>query len=116
MLLIYLVKIIFLLLYISFVCHTLECLLTLYFNTGILGSGPAGKQVNPVGSLLHDVLTKANDSFFMPCIEKETERNVHNISSSLPVKKKRVIAFYHRVNENDYDSGAKQISNRIRPK
>ena len=66
---------------------------------GILGSGPIStKSVNPVNSLIHDVLTKANDSFFMPNIEKETAKNIHNISSSQNIKsRKRVIAFYHRV-------------------
>ncbi len=83
---------------------------------GILGEG--SKSANPVNTLIHDVLTKANDSFFMPNLEKETARNIQNISSTRVSKKsrKRVIAFYHRVNENEYGTGSSKqsITNKLK--
>ncbi len=90
---------------------------------GILGEGSlnnantsCSKSFNPVNTLIHDVLTKANDSFFMPNQEKETARNIQNISSTKASKKsrKRVIALYHRVNENEYGSNKLSLADKLR--
>ena len=71
----------------------------------------------PVNSLLANVINKANDNFFMPNIERETAKNINNISSSQTSKsRKRVIAFYHRVNENEYNPKPTSLTSKIRPK
>ena len=68
-------------------------------------------------TLFANVINKANDNFFMPNIEKETAKNINNISSSQTSKsRKRVIAFYHRVNENEYNPKPTGLASKIRPK